>query len=73
MKIAYDSDVDAMYISFLDQMHQVITHQLTEEVAINLTPDGRVAGIEILDVSEYIFSPDTARKVEIHNLIPVAV
>ncbi len=72
MKIAYDSEVDAMYISFLDHVPQVITHQLTEEVAINYAPDGRIAGIEILDASEYIFSPDAVRQVEIHNLTPVA-
>ena len=72
MKIAYDSEVDAMYISFLDHIPQVITHQLTEEVAINYAPDGRIAGIEVLDASEYIFSPNAARQVEIHNLTPVA-
>ena len=56
MRISHDPQVDALYIRFIDEPMQVLTHRLTEEVAVNYAPDGRIVGIEILDASEYIFS-----------------
>jgi len=72
MKITYDSEVDALYICFLDQLQEVTTHRLTEEVAIDYAPNGQIAGIEVLDASEYVFTPSAPRRVEVHNLIPIA-
>jgi len=47
--------VDALYIRFLDEPVQVTTQRLSEDVAVNYAPDGRIVGIEVLDVSEYVF------------------
>lgn len=55
MKITFDPQVDAMYIRLIDEPAQVTTQRLSEDVAINFAPDGRVVGIEILDTTEYIF------------------
>jgi uncharacterized protein YuzE len=52
---------------------QVLTHRLTEEVAVNYAPDGRIVGIEILDASDYIFSQHAEREVVVQNLVPVTV
>jgi uncharacterized protein YuzE len=71
MKISYDPRVDALYIRFLDQPIQVITFRLSEDVAINYAPDGRIVGIEILDASEYVFPSDAERKVVVQNLTAV--
>lgn len=71
MRITYDAQVDAMYIRFLDGSFQTTTHRLSEDVAINYAPDGRIVGIEILDASAYVFQPGKEREVEIQNLIPV--
>lgn len=68
MKITYDSQVDALYIRFLDEPTQVTTQRVTEEVAVNYASDGRVVGIEILDASEYVFSPDAEGIVALQNL-----
>lgn len=52
MRIAYDRQVDALYIRFMDEPAQVTTQRLSEEVAVNHAPDGRIVGIEILDASD---------------------
>ena len=70
MKISFDPMVDAIYIRFLDGPFEVTTQRLTEDVAINYAPDGRVVGIEVLDASEYIFEPEEKGRVQLENLVP---
>lgn len=72
MRITYDPQVDALYIRFIDEPVEVITHRLSEDVAINYAPDGRIVGIEILDASEYVF-PAQERKIAVQNLEVVPV
>ena len=71
MKVSYDPQVDAMYIRFLDGSVEVTTHRLSEEVAVNYSPDGRIVGIEILDASAVVFSPGQEGRIEVENLTPV--
>jgi uncharacterized protein YuzE len=71
MKISYDSQVDAVYIRLIDAPAQVTTQRLSEDVAVNYAPDGRIVGIEILDASQYVFTPDTERQVVVQNLVAV--
>ncbi|MEJ5241227.1 MAG: DUF2283 domain-containing protein [Anaerolineales bacterium] len=66
-----DAEVDALYIRLSEEPVEVITQRLGEEVAINYAPDGRIVGIEILDVSEYIAGLKTECKIAIENLVPV--
>ncbi len=71
MKITFDPQVDALYIRFLDDPFQETTLRLSEDVAVNYAPDGRVVGIEVLDASEYAFKPGSERKVVLSNLTAV--
>ncbi|MBO9369458.1 MAG: DUF2283 domain-containing protein [Chloroflexi bacterium] len=72
MKVTYDPEVDALYIRLSDEQPvEVTTQRLSEEVAINDAPDGRIVGIEILDASEYISGLKTERKIALENLIPM--
>lgn len=71
MKVSYDIEVDALYIRLTDEPVEVITQRLSEDVAINYAPDGRIVGIEILDASEYIAGLKTERTITLENLIPV--
>ena len=71
MRITYDPQVDALYIRFIDEPVQVTTQRLSEDVAVNYAPDGRIVGIEILDASEYVFRPGVERKIVVHNLAAV--
>jgi uncharacterized protein YuzE len=73
MKISYDPQVDALYIRFFDEPAQVTTQRLSEDIAVNYAPDGRIVGIEVLDASEYVFRPGAERTIAVHNLTPVTV
>jgi len=71
MRITYDPQVDALYIRFIDEPVQVTTQRLSEDVAVNYAPDGRIVGIEILDATEYVFRSGVERKIVVHNLAAV--
>jgi len=70
MKIRYDPEVDAAYISFKEDIIQVTTIRITEDIAIDFGPHEEVAGIEILDASEHLNILKEAPKVELENLVP---
>jgi uncharacterized protein YuzE len=50
MKLRYDAEVDALYISFKQEPTKVTTIRLNEDVAVDLGPGEEVVGIEVLDV-----------------------
>ena len=59
MKIYYDSEVDALYI----ELHQLAAgtaeaRSLSDELIANYGPDGRLAGLEILDASQVLDQED---------------
>jgi len=54
MKIIYDDQVDALYVKLVDTKTKVITHQLTEDIAVNYGSNGDVVGIEILSAHEHL-------------------
>ena len=69
MKIKYDPEVDAAYISFKKGATQVTTIRITEDVAIDLGPKEEIVGIEILDASFYFGFNKKNPKVELENLV----
>lgn len=59
MKIHYDPTVDALYI----ELHQVEpgsveSRELSNEIIADYTGDGKLAGIEILDASQFLGKED---------------
>lgn len=54
MKITYDPQADALYIVLIEGQRQCRTVMLTEEIALNLGPDEKPVGIEILDAREVL-------------------
>ncbi|MDR4509170.1 MAG: DUF2283 domain-containing protein [Candidatus Brocadiaceae bacterium] len=56
MKISYDPEVDAMYIRLIAGKHECRTLRLNEEIALNIGPDEKLIGIEILDAKEILGS-----------------
>lgn len=55
MKIYYDAEVDALYIEFHPLADGTAeTRPLNDEVIANYGPDGRLAGLEILDASQVL-------------------
>lgn len=55
MKIHYDPEVDALYIELLPLAPGTAENQeLTEDIIADYSPDGKLAGIEILDASQVL-------------------
>lgn len=55
MKIRYDKEVDAMYI-YAEEGKSEYSEEVGEGVIVDISKDGKVIGMEILDASEK-FSP----------------
>jgi uncharacterized protein YuzE len=55
MKIHYDAEVDAVYIEFHPLADGTAeARPLTDELIANYGPDGKLAGLEILDASQVL-------------------
>jgi len=68
MRIQYDPEVDAAYLRFLEGKFQCTTVRISEDVAINLAPGGKVVGIEVLDASQNLQIIPSSPKIELDNL-----
>ncbi len=51
MKVYYDSEVDALYIKLGNKRPDGVV-EISEEVHLDTTPDGKIIGIEIFDASK---------------------
>jgi uncharacterized protein YuzE len=55
MKIHYDAEVDALYIELLSLAPGTAENrELTEDIIANYSPDGKLAGLEIIDASQVL-------------------
>lgn len=68
MRISYDSEVDALSITFRETT--VTTQPLAEGIAADYDSEGRLAGIEILDAIQRFGSSDTLRQVVLEGVGP---
>ena len=66
MKISYDSEVDALSITFRETT--VTTKHLGEGIAADYDADGKLAGIEILDAIKRFGGKETLRQVVIEGI-----
>jgi uncharacterized protein YuzE len=66
MTISYDSQVDALYIGFIET--SVTTQHLADGIAVDYAADGRLAGIEILDARERLRDPEVFRRVVLEDV-----
>jgi uncharacterized protein YuzE len=68
MKIKYDPEVDAAYISFKKGPTEVTTIRLTEDIAIDLGAHEEIVGIEVLDASEHFSFKKEKPEIELENI-----
>jgi len=68
MKIAYDREVDALYICFKEAT--VTTKHLAEGIALDYDEANRLAGIEILDAMKRLDNPETLKHVVFEDSTP---
>ncbi|MGO9269363.1 MAG: DUF2283 domain-containing protein [Terriglobia bacterium] len=66
MTISYDSEVDALYIRFLEAT--VTSKHVAEGIAVDYAADGRMAGIEILDARKRFGGAEVFRRVVLEDV-----
>lgn len=67
MKISYDPEIDALYIRLIEGKYECRTLRLNEDIALNIGPDEKLVGIEILDAKE-VLGAGKLPKLVIENL-----
>ncbi len=55
MKMTYDLKYNIGYISFKEKTEQVNSIKLSEDLVVDIAPDGSIYGIELLNVKEQMF------------------
>lgn len=71
MRISYDPEGDALYISFKQGPAEVTTIRLSEDVAIDLGTREEIVGIEVLDASGHLDLERLRPQVVLENLEPI--
>jgi len=66
VRITYDSEVDALYIRFIDTT--VTTQNITEGIAVDYDKNGKIAGIEVLDAIKRFGNRDVFKKVILEDI-----
>ena len=54
MKAAYDPKYNISYIKLFESTEEVETIKISEEVNIDVSPDGKIYGIELLNANELL-------------------
>jgi uncharacterized protein YuzE len=54
MSVCYNAEVDALYIRLIDEPQEFRTIRLNKEVTLNIRPDEKLVGIEILDAQQVL-------------------
>ncbi len=67
MKVTYDTEVDALYIMFLDATVKNV--HVAEGINFDFDADGKLAGIEILDASKRIDIKQAFKNFSVENLV----
>lgn len=69
MKITYDPQRNIAYIRLHDKTAQVDTIRVSDELNLDLAPDGTVYGIELLNANEQLLRVDQGKLVVINEAL----
>ena len=61
MKFTYDPRYNIAYIRFRPKSQDVESIRISEELVVDMTPDGTVYGIELLDANEQLQRTDMGK------------
>ncbi len=67
MRVTYNPELNIGYIQLRDALKEgehVDTIQISDEMNIDMTPDGRIFGIELLNANEQLKSPEAMLVIE---------
>jgi uncharacterized protein YuzE len=58
MKISHDPTHNIAYIRLQEKVAQVLTLKISDELNVDIGPDGSVHGIELLNANEQLYKED---------------
>jgi uncharacterized protein YuzE len=61
MRFTYDPKYNIAYLKFQEKSAEVNTLKVSDELNIDLTPDGTIYGIELLNANEQIYRQDEGK------------
>ncbi len=61
MRLTYDPKYNIAYLKFREKSAEVQTLKVSEELNIDLAPDGTIYGIELLNANEQMFRQDEGK------------
>ncbi len=61
MKLTYDPKHDVAYLRLHESRGQVETIRVSDELNVDLTPDGTIYGIELLNANEQLRREDAGK------------
>ena len=67
MKLTYDPRANVAYLRLRDKTQQVETIKISDELNIDLAPDGTVYGIELLNANDQLGAADGGRLVVLNQ------
>jgi len=67
MKFTYDPRYNIGYIRFREKQAQVETIRLSDELMVDMAPDGTVYGIELLNANEQLQHEDMGELIVINE------
>jgi len=67
MKITYDPKHNIAYIRLHDKSVQVQTLRVSEDLNVDMSPDGTVYGIELLNANEQITKEDHGKVIVVNE------
>ena len=69
MKLTYDPRYNVAYIRLHEKKSQVQTLRISDELCVDMAPDGTIYGIELLNANEHLRAEDQGNLVIINEAI----
>ena len=69
MKLSYDPRYNIAYIRLREKTAEVETLRISDEVHLDIAPDGTVYGIELLNANEQLRAADNGRVVVVDEAL----
>jgi len=69
MKLTYDPRYNIAYIRLQEKTAQVETIRVSDELNVDIAPDGTVYGIELLNANTQLFSVDEGKLVVVNEAL----
>jgi len=67
MRFSYDPRYNIAYIRFQEKRTEVETIRISDELVVDMAPDGTIYGIELLNANEQLWREDTGKLLVINE------